>query len=248
MALEDAAAYGETFACIYDDWYSDITDVDATVRTLSELVRPESVSLELGVGTGRLAIPFAKLGHGVVGVDASASMLARCAAKDAGPELGLVQADMAALPFGGARFEMAFVAFNTLFNLTTEQAQRRCVADVATALAPGGRFVVEAFVPSAEPTQRLYDETARSDGRGGRVLTTSLRDPQTQVVGGVHVHQPAGGPVARYPWQIRYLHPQQLDELCTANGLVLEERWNTWDRQPFTPDSERHITVYRLVG
>ncbi len=248
MALEDAAAYGETFAGIYDAWYSDITDVDATVHTLNELVLRGSISLELGVGTGRLAIPIAKLGHSVVGVDASASMLARCAAKAPGPNLGLVQADMAALPFGGARFGMAFVAFNTLFNLTCGQAQRRCLANVVAALAPGGRLVVEAFVPSPEPTQRFYDETARSDGHGGRVLTTSLRDPKTQVVSGVHIHQPAGGPVARYPWQIRYLHPGQLDQLCAANGLRLQDRWSTWDKQPFTTTSERHITVYQLVG
>jgi len=246
MVRAHPASYGETFAPIYDAWYTAISDVDGTVAALGRLTGSGRV-LELGIGTGRLAIPLVNAGIAVTGVDASNSMLRLCAAKQPGPGLSLVQADMAALPLQG-HFDLIFVAFNTLFNLTTPGSQQACATDVARLLGQDGRFVIEAFVPSEEPTQRSYDESSRSDDAGGRVLTTSLRNPWDQTVSGVHIHHPKEGPVARFPWSIRYLHLPQIDALCAAAGLSLANRWSTWDRDPFQPESGRHISVYQSGG
>ena len=179
------ASYGDAFADVYDRWYPDVTDVDACVARLAELAAsgrvrrhpdgsPERAAvLELGVGTGRLALPLAARGLAVTGVDASAAMLERLAAKPGAGQLRLVAGDMADLdatdldrpspsgsaygpPFDGSGppfdgygppFDLAFVAYNTLFNLVDDDAQARCLAGVAARLAPGASLVFETFVP-----------------------------------------------------------------------------------------------------
>ena len=228
---------------MYDDWYTDVSDIDATVTTVHRWAEGGLV-LELGVGTGRLALPLAARGCRVVGLDASMAMLARCGAKRTTERLTLVCADMAALPLV-ARFDVVFVAFNTFFNLDTAQAQRRCLQRVVALLRPGGSCFVEAFVPTAEPPEREHREMSREDGAGGRVLTTAVRDPAAQTVVGVHIHSPAAGPVARLPWSIRYLHVDQLDELAHEAGLVLADRWAGWTGEPFSAEeSPHHVSRY----
>ncbi len=138
--------YGASFADVYDDWYGNVSDVSATVAGVSALADGGAV-LELGVGTGRIAIPLAAAGVDVVGVDASAEMLGRLGAKPGSRTVGVILADIAALPVADGRFAVAFAAFNTFFNLTDDDAQRRCVHRLAEVLRPGGRFVVEGFVP-----------------------------------------------------------------------------------------------------
>ncbi len=245
MGIARASDYGDTFAHLYDSWYSEVSDVAGSVAALSGLAAGRRV-LELGVGTGRIALPLAQTGLSVVGLDASQAMLAQCRAKPGTPELSLLCGDMACLPVVGA-FGLVFVNFNTFFNLVTESAQRACLAAVSGLIADAGTFVVEAFVPSGEPAGVEYHESDRDDGDGGRVLTVSTRDPRAQTVTGVHIHTPAVGPTQRLPWSIRYLHPSQLDELCTDVGLTLVSRWGDWAQTPFTSVSEAHISVYTLV-
>ncbi len=144
----DHSTYGDAFADVYDDWYQRITDVDATVDLLAELARdcaPFPV-LELGVGTGRLAIPLAAKGVPVVGLDASAAMLARLADRDPNGSVAVCSGDMVDDQPPGP-FALVFVAFNTFFNLLSESRQLACFAAVAQRLAPGAAFVIEAFVP-----------------------------------------------------------------------------------------------------
>lgn len=245
MLDDDPAAYGDAFADVYDDWYSTISDVEATVQTVLDLAAGGPI-LELGVGTGRLGIPLAQRGAAVCGIDASTAMLDILAAKPGSAGVDTVQADMAALPLVG-RFAVAFVAFNTFFNLLTELHQQRCAYEVARNLAPSGRFVVEAFVPSAEPAAISDGRTERFDGAGGLVLTTTRRDPASQTVRGIHTHTDASGNIRERPWAIRYLHPHQLDELCRNAGLELEHRWASFDRASFDADADRHVSIYRLV-
>jgi len=139
------SSYGDAFADVFDDWYADVSDVPATVRALARLAGPGPV-LELGVGTGRIALPLAATGVEVHGVDASSAMLDRLRAKPGGDRVTTTCGDMAtALPAGP--YPLVFVAYNTIFNLLTEEAQRACFAAVTSRLTPGGRFAVEAFVP-----------------------------------------------------------------------------------------------------
>ena len=243
MATDRPAAYGDTFAEVYDSWYGSISDAEATASLVAELAAGRRV-VELGVGTGRLAMPMVRCGLEVVGVDASVSMLGRCRAKPGAAAVALVCADMAALPLRPAAFGLGVVGFNTFFNLITEEAQARCLRDAARAIETGGGLLVEAVVPGPDPIEPEYGESARSDGAGGRILTTSVRDPRDQTVRGVHVHTPARGPTKRLPWAIRYLHTDQLDDVCRRAGFELVDRWRSWDREPFDDDAAVHVSHY----
>ena len=236
-------SYGEAFADVYDDWYERISDVDATVAAVGALAGDGAV-LELGVGTGRLALPLAAAGVETWGVDASAPMLARLRAKPAGTGVRVVQGDMAALPLRpGPRFAVVFVAYNTFFNLQTEVAQRACLRSCAELLRPGGCLAVEAFVPTAVEEVPGGPVSVRSITPDEVVLSVATRDPTAQLVTGQFVELRESG-VRLRPYRIRYLYPAQLDELAVDAGLALVERWADWAGAPFDGDSPNHVSVY----
>ena len=245
MPVDEPSRYGDAFARVYDDWYHDISDVDATVATATELAAGGPI-LELGVGTGRIALPLAQADHRVTGLDSSAAMLTECQAKEGTDKIQIVRADMAHIPFTRG-FALVLVTFNTLFNLTNASDQDSCIKDIASTLMPSGSLLVEAFVPNHDPGRVEYVETSRSDRAGGHIMTTSTRDPETQIVRGVHIHTPAAGPIARLPWAIRYLYPRQLDEMCARNSLELCARWSDWAGTPFDADSSHHVSHYRVA-
>jgi SAM-dependent methyltransferase len=246
------ASYGDTFADVYDQWYDRPADRVAVVEHLAELaalvLAPGEAGsgppiLELGIGTGRLAIPLAERGLEVWGVDASDAMLARLRAKPGGEGVHTVLGDMAHLDLGGLRFGLVFVAYNTLFNLIDADDQARCLRGVADHLLPGGRFVIEAFVPREEPMPRSgVVEVARLE-RDQVVLVVTRAGPADQVVEGQHVEISERG-VRLRPWQIRFLRPDQLDDLAGAVGLRLESRSAGWRGEPFDDSSTSHVSVY----
>ena len=237
-------SYGDRIADVYDELFGDVSDVPATVAFLDSLVaaRPARI-LELAVGTGRLAIPLAGLGHHVTGIDVSAAMLARLRSADGGQRVAAVHGDMVDdLPAGP--FDVVFVAFNSLFMLTDPVRQQACFAAVATCLAPGGAFVVELFVPWDPPRAGSHVEV-RSMTTDRVVLVASLTDPATQQVSGQFVELADGEPVRLRPYVLRYSQPSELDEWATAAGLRLAERYADVERSPFTDDSPFHVSVYR---
>jgi SAM-dependent methyltransferase len=203
--------------------------------------------LELGVGTGRLAVPLAEAGLAsgltVVGIDASAAMLARLAWRDPGSLVTTVHGDMR-YDLPGGPFGLVFAAYNTLFNLTDEGAQARCFIDIARRLRPGGRFVIEAFVPD-EPPRRGDSVTVRSIAADRVVLSISVDDPDHQSAAGQFVELTEAGGVRLRPWSIRYSTPSQLDEYARTAGFALEARWDSFGRAPFDDESPRHVSVYR---
>ena len=205
-------SYGDRIADVYDELFGDVSDVPATVAFLDSLVaaRPARI-LELAVGTGRLAIPLAGLGHHVTGIDVSAAMLDRLRSADGGQRVAAVHGDMVDdLPAGP--FDVVFVAFNSLFMLTDPVRQQACFAAVATCLAPGGAFVVEAFVPWDPPRARIPRRSPLDDGRPGRARRPTVTDPATQVVSGQFVELADGEPVRLRPYVLRYSQPSELDE------------------------------------
>lgn len=230
--------YGDAFADVYDDWYAEVSDVDASTRALRELAQGRRV-LELGVGTGRLACPLADQGVEVVGVDASESMLERLAVNDPNATVEAHLMDMSVdLPEGP--FEVVFVAYNTFFNLTSEAAQRRCLDLVRQRLSPTGHFLIEAFVPATEGPDRGVD--GRSVDHGV-VLNVTIRDAERQIVRGQQVEL-RNGSVRLRPWQIRYLDPAQLDDIAADAGLRRVARWADWSGAGFDEGSLRHVSVY----
>jgi len=241
----DAKTYGERFADVYDDWYGDVTDAVACTERLAALARGGPV-LELGVGSGRLALPLSELGIEVHGIDASEAMLARLRAKPGSEGIQLTCGDMAELALTDPPpFAVVFAAFNTLFNLGTPEAQQRCIDRVAALLAPEGLFVVEAFVPadpgSAGPSGSVTPRRITADEV---VLAVSHHDERRQTISGQHVHLTEGG-IRLRPWHLRYARPAELDAMAAAAGLALAWRHADWSETPFGPDAGVHVSAYR---
>ncbi len=240
----DASTYGERFADVYDEWYGDVSDVAATVDVLAELAQGGPV-LELGVGTGRLALPLVERGLEVHGIDASAAMVERLRGKPGGDAVRITEGDFAEVAIeapGG--FAVAFVAFNTLFNLATVEDQRRCFTNVAARLRPGGAFVVEAFVPDPDAAPAGGGLTTRFITTDRVELQATLADLDAQTISGSTITISAAGITLR-PWHIRWATPTQLDAMAGAAGLVLAHRWAGWDRVEHLPSDPRHVSVYR---
>ena len=150
----DNSSYGDAFADVYDDWYSDISDVDASVAALARLSAHAAglPIVELGVGTGRLALPLALAVRPttVIGIDSSAAMLQQLARKHSENPLQTILGDMVD-DIPDTPLSVVFVAFNTFFNLGTAERQQRCMNAVAQRLGPNGCFVIEALVPEEPP-------------------------------------------------------------------------------------------------
>lgn len=246
--------YGDRFADVYDRWYPDVTDAEACADRIAALVADAGGGpvLELGVGSGRLAVPISARGVEVHGIDASAAMLARLADRPGGDRVRAVHGDMTELDLGDLRppggYAVALVAFNTFFNLVTEDRQRRCLAAVAAALAPEGSLLLEAFVPDPEAGEghgALGVVEPRHIGLDEVVLTVSRTDPGTQTVTGQHVQLSDAG-VRLRPWHLRYATPDQLDAMAVDAGLVLAWRDAGWAGERFDAASASHVSCYRL--
>jgi len=239
----DSTSYGDGFADVYDEWYADVTDVDATVTLVDELAGDGRRVLELGVGTGRLAIPMARRGLHVTGIDSSAAMLDRLAAHPDESSVTAICGDMVDdLP--DAEFDVCLVAYNTLFNVLDPAAQTRCFAEVARRLVVGGSFVVEAIVPDREAPAG-QDVRVRSMATDRVVLSVSDHRPDEQRTSGQFVELTEAGGVRLRPWSIRWADPSELDDMAHAAGLELERRVADMAGSPFDDRSDHHVSVYR---
>jgi SAM-dependent methyltransferase len=239
------STYGNAFADVYDEWYHDVSDVDATVDLLAELASSFSSLpvLELGVGTGRIAIPLAAGGIDVVGLEASPAMLAKLGENDPGGAVTARAGDMVDdQPLGP--FAVVFVAYNTFFGLLSEARQRACFAAVAQRLTPGGAFVIEAFVPEPQPGSSV---TVRSMSVDSLTLSVTTHDESAQTAQGQYISFSEPGGIRIRPWAIRYASVEQLDAMAADAGFHVAERWEDPSRTPFGVDSPRHVTVYRTI-
>lgn len=240
-----ADTYGESFAEVYDEWYQGVSDAEAVAAFVAARAGAGPV-LELGVGTGRLAAPLLARGRAVVGLDASAAMLARCRQRGLeGAGLRLVRADMAALPFRGP-VGAVLIGFNTLFNLAHAEAQRSLFAQVAAALGPDGVLVVEANQTDAlagGPERWIGRSSLAASSATVTVVATEL-DREAQVIVGQHVEVGPGGVQFR-PWRLRWATTDEIDGFARAAGLALAERHGGWNGEAWDPEGDTHVSVYR---
>ncbi|HLI80758.1 MAG TPA: class I SAM-dependent methyltransferase [Candidatus Binataceae bacterium] len=245
MANYDESTYGERIAEIYDSFYETFrTDTPAAVEFLAPLAKGRRV-LELGIGTGRIALPLAERGIKMHGVDASPAMVEKLRSKPGGAEIPVEMGNFANLKIGG-RFSLIYVAFNTFFGILTQDDQVRCFTRVAKRLTPDGAFVIEAFMPDLsrfDHGQRTAT-TLMSDER--TILEISQLDVAAQKVRAQHLIIDDTG-THRYPVELRFAYPPELDLMARIAGMRLRERWGGWDRRPFTSQSDSHISVYELV-
>jgi len=238
-----AETYGEHVADVYDEFYRDCEG--AAIDALAELAGA-GPALELGIGTGRIALPLAARGVKVFGIDAAASMVARLRTKPGGNDIEVSIGDFADVDVS-AEFGLIYVVFNTFFVLLTQEAQVRCFRNVARHLAPGGCFLIEAFVPDMKLFDR--DQTTRAT----KVTTEHVEmdicrhELAEQRVIGQKLYI-TDGRIRLYPIQIRYAWPSELDLMAQLAGLRLRERWENWQRTPFTSQSGKHISIYDLAA
>jgi SAM-dependent methyltransferase len=245
--MDDEDGYfPETVAARYDESSPDMFDpavVDAAVEILEGLA-DGGRALELGIGTGRIALPLARRGVAVHGIDLSRAMVARLRAKPGGDAIGVTIGDFATTRVDG-KFSVAYLVFNTIMNLTTQAAQVACFRNAAAHLEPGGCFVVEVMVPDlrrlppgqnavpfhVSPTRWAFD----------------LYDTATQEMSSNYVEVRGGrGEYRSIPF--RYVWPAELDLMAELAGMRPRERWDGWTREPFTGESRQHVSIWQKAA
>ena len=241
MAEYDTSTYGERIADVYDDLYNDIENVDAMAEFLAELAKT-GCALELGIGTGRVALPLAALGVEVHGIDASPAMITKMRAKPGGEKIPVTLGDFAEVPVQGL-FDLIYVVFNTFFALLTQEAQVTCFQATARHLRDGGVFVLENFVPDLTRFDRGQRTDTISVGVNGLRIDATIHDAVNQRCYVQHVRIEEKG-VRLYPVQLRYAWPSELDLMARLAGLELRNRYGGWKNEPFSSASVRHVSVY----
>ena len=213
--------------------------VDPVVDFLAELAG-SGRALELGIGTGRIALPLAQRGVPVHGIELSKAMVARLRAKPGGEDIGVTIGDFATTTVDGT-FSVAYLVFNTIMNLTTQAAQVACFRNVAAHLEPGGCFVIEVGVPDLQrlPPGETIHAFHVSETRWGI-------DEYDVAIQGLTSHhfEIVDGRVERISIPFRYAWPAELDLMAELAGMRLRERWSGWRREPFTSDSRKHVSVW----
>jgi SAM-dependent methyltransferase len=234
--------FGERVAERYDRSAADMFEpavVDPVVDFLADLAGDGAV-LELGIGTGRIALPLARRGVRVHGIDLSTAMVARLRRKPGAEEIVVTIGDFATTRVEGT-FSLAYLVFNTINNLTTQDEQVACFRNVASHLEPGGCFVIEVGVPAL---QRLPPgETVRAFAVSPGKLGFDEYDLAAQGLVSHH-YRVEDGRLDVVSMPFRYVWPSELDLMARLAGLTLRERWSGWQREPFTSESTKHVSVW----
>jgi hypothetical protein len=235
--------FGEEVAARYDDsegWMNDPAVVEPAVDLLAELAGG-GAALELGIGTGRIALPLSACGVLVHGVDLSEAMVARLRAKPGAELIGVTIGDFATTAVEG-RFALVYLVFNTIMNLTSQDEQVACFRNASAHLEPGGCFLIEVGVPDL---QRLpFGETIRPFHVGASHLGFDELDVARQALVSHHYRRGEDGRLTGRSIPFRYVWPAELDLMARLAGMALRDRWGGWRREPFTLTSEKHVSVW----
>jgi SAM-dependent methyltransferase len=238
--------FGEPVATRYDESSADMFEpavVDPVVDFLAGLAG-DGAALELGIGTGRIALPLSRRGVRVHGIDLSEAMVARLRAKPGAEPIGVTIGDFATTTVDG-RFSVAYLVFNTIQNLTSQEEQVACFQNVAAHLEPGGCFVIETGVPNL---RRLPPgETVRAFAVTPAYLGFDEFDVAAQGLISHH-YTLADGTFELNSVPFRYVWPSELDLMARIAGMRLRERWSGWQREPFTSDSTKHVSVWEKTA
>jgi SAM-dependent methyltransferase len=238
--------FGEDVAERYDEDEAEMFDpavVAPMVEFLAELAG-DGAALELGIGTGRIAIPLAQRGVRVHGIDLSEAMVARLRSKPGAEQVGVTIGDFATTTVEET-FSVAYLVFNTIGNLTTQDEQVACFQNVAAHLQQGGCFVVEVGVPAL---RRLPPgETFRPFLVSETHLGFDEYDVAAQGLTSHH-YSVTDGKLEIHSLPLRYVWPSELDLMARLAGLRLRERWGGWAREPFTSESTKHVSVWKKVA
>jgi SAM-dependent methyltransferase len=238
----DPTSYGRRAAADYDLVYGDTFDTEGAVECLARLA-DEGPVLEWGIGTGRLALGLVDRGLSVSGLDSSQDMLDVLSEKPGGDRIHTIVGDFSETRVDGA-FALVVLAINTLFALPDQESQVRCFRNAAAHLQPGGRFVVEAWVPDVASFTRNERVSQRHIGGDEVAIVLARLAPADQVIEVTQLQISERG-CRLFPLRHRYAWPAELDLMAQLAGLELEHRWRNWRGAAFDDTSLEHVSVYR---
>ena len=240
--MHDDGSFGEDVASRYDESLAEMFEpaaVEPVVDVLAELAG-RGRALELGIGTGRIALPLAARGVPVVGIELSEAMAARLREKQDGDAIPVTIGDFARARVEGT-FAVAYLVFNTINNLTTQEAQVACFQNAAAHLEPGGTFVIEVGVPQLQrvpPGETMHVFDASADHWGIDEYDVAKQGLVS------HHFSLVEGRIERLSIPFRYVWPAELDLMAQLAGLRLRERWADWNREPLTSESRKHVSIW----
>jgi SAM-dependent methyltransferase len=238
--------FDERIATSYEAKWPELFEpavVDPAVNFLHDLAGT-GAALELGIGTGRIALPLSRRGRRVHGIELSPAMVAEMRTKPGANEIRVTIGDFATTTVDGT-FTLAYLVRNTIMNLTTQDEQVACFRNVAAHLEPGGCFVIEVMVPEL---QRLPPgETVHAFTVTPTHLGFEEYDVATQIAVSHH-YWVVDGKLETLSAPFRYVWPSEFDLMARLAGLTLRERWSNWNREPFTSESREHISVWQMAG
>jgi SAM-dependent methyltransferase len=214
--------------------------IDPVVDFLVGLAGP-GPALELGIGTGRIAIPLSQRGVPVHGIELSPDMVEQLRSKPGAEQISVRIGDFSTERVEGV-FRLAYLVRNTIANLTSQDDQVACFCNVAAHLEPGGYFVIELYVP--ELRRLPPGETIHPFESTPTHLGFEEYDTATQIAYSHHYWM-LDGTVETFSAPFRYVWPSELDLMARIAGMQLRERWNDWDRSPFTSESRSHVSVWQ---
>jgi SAM-dependent methyltransferase len=238
--------FGERVAERYDETSADMFDpatVDPVVEFLAGLASDGS-ALELGIGTGRIALPLARRGIRVHGIDLSEAMIARLRAKPGSDQIDVTIGDFATTTVAG-RFSVAYLVFNTIMNLTSQDEQVACFQNAAAHLHPGGCFVIEVGIPDLQrlpPSETVRPFTVTPERLGFDEYDIAAQGMIS------HHYWVEDGKLEVFSAPFRYVWPAELDLMARLAGMSLRERWSGWNREPFTSESRQHVSVWEKAS
>ena len=240
--------YGiETFGELNAEDYDETQDpgtTDQCVALISEIAGTASI-LEFAIGTGRIALPLVAKGHSVAGIESSPKMVEKLREKPGGSGIEVHMGDMSSARVNGS-FGHVCLVFNTLFNLTSQQAQIACFQNAAAHLDVGGTFLVETFVPKTDHFVNHQTVQTRHLKMDSVWIEAIQHDPVRQVLDFQRIrYSPEGTKLV--PLTMRYAHIPELDVIAQLAGLRLRDRWGGWDKRGFDKDSTMHISVYEKI-
>lgn len=245
MSTHDPGAYGAVMASRYDELYGEAElETDETVALLHKLAGPGGTILELGVGTGRLALPLASQGHSVTGVEASSAMIEALKAKPGANQVEVIEGDFSEIKVPG-RFKLAAITFNAIFALSSRREQAACLQNVAASLQHEGCLVLEAYVLRPEQLSPGWCVLPRMVAADHVELQLSHYDHATHRIVRTLVHLREDD-TKLMSVSDTYAWPGELDLMAEAAGLRLRSRRAGWGDEPFDATSARHVSVYEL--
>lgn len=242
MDQYDESTYGRSIADVYDDTYGGCEE--ATIALLAGCAQGGR-ALELGIGTGRVALPLAARGIEVHGIDASPEMVARLRAKPGGAAIPVTMGNFAEVAAEG-EFSLIFAVLNTFCALSSQEEQVRRFRNLAGHLPMNGVFVVETFLPDLQQFTRGQYNQASVIRTDHVELDVGQHDPVNQRTLHQHIWISASG-IRLCPTHLRYVWPSELDLMAQLAGMRLRNRWGGWDRRPFDASCSRQVSVYQLT-